>query len=59
MEIERFFSCPHCRSWISMLLDLSRGGQTYLEDCEVCCRPILIAYETQDGELSAFSAAAQ
>lgn len=56
MEIEHFFECPHCWSRISMLLDLSRGGQRYVEDCEVCCRPILIAYEASGGELTSFSA---
>lgn len=41
-----------------MLLDLSAGGQNYVEDCEVCCNPINIAYEADDdGALIGFSAA--
>ena len=39
-----------------MLLDLSGGGQTYVEDCEVCCHPITITYEAEDGALVSFSA---
>ncbi len=40
-----------------MLLDLSAGGQTYVEDCEVCCRPIQISYETdEEGTISYFDA---
>jgi hypothetical protein len=32
---EHFFTCPYCWEKISMLLDLTGGGQTYVEDCEV------------------------
>lgn len=57
-EIEKFFRCPFCREKISMLLDVSVDGpQTYIEDCEVCCRPIQVTYEAQDGKISGFSAA--
>ncbi|MCA9484757.1 MAG: CPXCG motif-containing cysteine-rich protein [Nitrospina sp.] len=50
--IEHEFICPYCGEWISMVIDLSAGGQEYIEDCEVCCRPIKIAYGVEDGELS-------
>lgn len=39
-----------------MILDPSTPRQTYVEDCEVCCRPIEIAYEMQDDALAAFAA---
>lgn len=56
-EIEQFFTCPYCLEEISMLLDPSvDGSQTYIEDCEVCCRPIQVVYEAQDGELLEFGA---
>ncbi len=56
-EIEKFFRCPHCHEKISMLLDLSEPGfQTYIEDCEVCCRPIQISFSVEDGRLASFSA---
>lgn len=32
-----------------MLLDSSVPEQGYLEDCEVCCRPIAIRYQFQEG----------
>ena len=41
-----------------MVLDLSAGGQTYIEDCEVCCRPIEVRYTVEDDELSDFEATA-
>lgn len=39
-----------------MLLDLSVREQTYIEDCEVCCRPIRIHYTVRHGALAAFDA---
>lgn len=56
LEIEKQFRCPYCRERISMLLDLSEDGiQEYIEDCEVCCQPIQIHYQTLGHELAAFS----
>ena len=52
-ELEHFFSCPHCWSTISILLDPGVKGQKYVEDCEVCCQPIEIDYRIQpDGSIS-------
>lgn len=31
-----------------MILESLYGGQTYIEDCEVCCRPIEITYTASD-----------
>ena len=39
-----------------MLLDLSAGEQTYIEDCEVCCQPIRIHYAARRGSLTTFDA---
>ena len=52
-EIEHFFPCPHCGAEISMLLDPSAGEQAYVEDCEVCCRPIHVHFGA-DGEAIAW-----
>ena len=38
-ETEFFFQCPFCFSKISMVIEVYCGSQTYIEDCEVCCRP--------------------
>lgn len=56
MEIEHFFTCPYCWQEISMVLDLSVAEQNYIEDCEVCCRPIQINYAAENYELTDFSA---
>ena len=39
-----------------MLLDGSVRQQKYIEDCEVCCNPIELRVEFEEGELVNFSA---
>ena len=48
-ESENFLTCPYCGQQVSMLLEELYGAQTYIEDCEVCCNPIQIQYEIEDG----------
>ncbi len=35
------YQCPYCGEPVEALLDLSAGDQNYIEDCPVCCRPII------------------
>jgi hypothetical protein len=35
-------NCPYCGEVISVLLDGSIDEQEYIEDCQVCCRPIVL-----------------
>jgi len=58
LEQAHTVTCPHCWEGITVWLDLSAGGQSYYEDCPVCCRPIAIAFETEDGELASLTATA-
>jgi len=37
---ESIVSCPYCGESISILVDGSVEEQQYIEDCEVCCRPM-------------------
>ncbi|MDA0789245.1 MAG: CPXCG motif-containing cysteine-rich protein [Proteobacteria bacterium] len=39
-QVERRISCPYCGESIEVLLDPSVDLQEYIEDCQVCCRPI-------------------
>lgn len=32
--------CPYCGEWIGIVVDASVDEQSYVEDCQVCCRPI-------------------
>jgi len=33
--------CPYCWQTIQVLIDCSVEAQEYIEDCQVCCRPIV------------------
>ena len=36
----RMIDCPYCGEVIELLVDTSIPAQEYIEDCQVCCRPI-------------------
>jgi hypothetical protein len=40
--------CPYCGEPISLVIDASGGAQCYIEDCQVCCRPITVLLEVDD-----------
>ncbi len=40
--IEQLIGCPYCGESISILIDDSLPEQQYVEDCQVCCRPIVL-----------------
>ena len=54
--IEHFFQCPYCWQKISMLIEPSSQVTEYIEDCEICCRPINIEYVFSDLHLINFNA---
>ena len=41
-------ACPYCGETITVLVDASAGSQRYVEDCQVCCRPIVVDLEVDD-----------
>jgi len=52
----RVVDCPYCGENFETLLDTSSGSSTYVEDCQVCCRPIEFSLEVDHaGVLVAFS----
>ena len=57
MAEEQYFACPYCGGENSMAIDYSAGRkQKLLLDCEVCCRPIVIALEIDGEEVAYFNA---
>ena len=38
---EHSVQCPYCGETIEVLIDCSVPQQNYIEDCQVCCRPIV------------------
>lgn len=43
--------CPYCWERYETQVDLSGGSFTYVEDCQVCCQPIELSCEVENGEL--------
>ena len=41
--------CPYCGETVGIIVDCSVENQNYIEDCQVCCRPINLAVAI-DGE---------
>ncbi|GAB5451490.1 MAG: CPXCG motif-containing cysteine-rich protein [Halioglobus sp.] len=40
--VEQKVSCPYCGESIEILIDQEEVGEQYIEDCQVCCRPITL-----------------
>lgn len=45
---EVFLQCPYCGEPISVLVDCSEAQQQYVEDCQVCCNPMLLSVDVDD-----------
>ncbi len=58
IEVEAI-TCPYCWERIEIAIDLSVDEQRYVEDCSVCCRPMVISYRTEGNELAALEVAAE
>ncbi len=41
-----FIICPYCGERFEALVDASAGDAEYIEDCQVCCRPITVRLST-------------
>lgn len=49
--LDRTIGCPYCAESMSIVIDLSAGSQSYIEDCQICCQPMQIGFEVDDEEL--------
>ncbi len=48
---EASINCPYCGESQTVLIDCSQGDHEYIEDCQVCCRPIIFnVYVEESGE---------
>ena len=41
-------SCPYCGESLEIVIDASAGRQDYIEDCQVCCKPITLRIRMGD-----------
>lgn len=48
---ETSLQCPYCGELISVVIEVLDEDQEYIEDCQVCCRPIVFDISVSiDGE---------
>lgn len=50
---EQVVGCPYCGEPITLLIDPSVPSQSYIEDCEVCCRPIVVSVSVLEEDVIA------
>ncbi len=43
--------CPYCGEDLEVHVTSDEDGQTMYEDCQVCCRPVSLHVQNEDGEL--------
>jgi hypothetical protein len=36
---------------MDVVLDLSGGSQSYIEDCQICCQPMQLSFDTDGADL--------
>ena len=53
---EQPLDCPYCGEPISVIVDHSLAKQEYVEDCQVCCRPMVLSVSVDPDGLAAVSA---
>ena len=52
MTSQQSVQCPYCGETFETGIDTSGGSQEYVEDCYVCCRPIVFRLTADaDGNL--------
>lgn len=56
--MDGLIQCPYCGEEIELFLDEGGGAaQVYVEDCQVCCKPIQISVAADEhGDLVATAA---
>jgi hypothetical protein len=51
-NVARAISCPYCGEWVEVLVDTSVEYQEYVEDCSVCCCPMVLSVTVEGDDVS-------
>ena len=43
--------CPYCWETLDIRVDLTVPEQEYVEDCQVCCQPIVLTVQLVEGRV--------
>ena len=46
--------CPYCGEIVDIIVDISVEEQQYIEDCQVCCRPMTLKIALHSSGLGEF-----
>ena len=57
--IDTFIDCPYCGEQIEVAVEVLDEPQHYIEDCQVCCRPITFIISSLDDEYPSVSVLAE
>ena len=57
--LETEVTCPYCWESFTLLVDGSVDEQEYVEDCEICCRPIDFAIRVDEFDRASVEARRQ
>lgn len=52
-------ACPYCGETIEIVVDCSVESQSYIEDCQVCCRPISLTVTIDEAGVPNVEAASE
>ena len=47
-RLEQRVHCPYCGEALVILLDENDAGSDYIEDCQVCCQPMVVVLWTDE-----------
>lgn len=52
IEQDRTVTCPYCGEAVGLVVNCTLSLQEFVEDCQVCCRPIQISVSVDsEGEI--------
>ena len=51
LVVNESVTCPHCWERIVVSVDTSVPEQQYVEDCSVCCRPMVVTCTAAEGRV--------
>lgn len=57
--LETIIDCPYCGEQIDVTVEVLDEPQQYIEDCQVCCRPITFIVSASDDEYPSVSVHAE
>ncbi|MBI5243258.1 MAG: CPXCG motif-containing cysteine-rich protein [Elusimicrobia bacterium] len=47
--------CPYCGESFDVRVDPGEEGQSLVQDCQVCCKPVQLSVDVEEGEITVFA----